>query len=323
MLWRILCVALLLVGPSALRAQESFTFVAIGCLPYSRVPDADLRADALRDEINRRGPAFTVHCGDINGGGELADNARYAKIREWFDTFEAPLLYTPGDNEWTDAHRPAIGGFEPTERLATLREYFFAQPESRGQQRLALETQASAEGYARFVENNRWTHQGVVFATVHVVGSRNNNQPSIPGAVAEYTERDAANIAWLRSTFAAAVASEAPAVVLFMQAQPFAWNRGREGFISGFEAFLRALEAECRAFNRPVLLVHADEHVYRFDAAIPIAQGEAPIPNLSRLSTFGDRDLHGVEVLVDPTVDRVFAPGPLIVPGQPRPGLRR
>ena len=29
--------------------------------------------------------------------------------------------YTPGDNEWTDCHRPAAGGYVPTERLARLR----------------------------------------------------------------------------------------------------------------------------------------------------------------------------------------------------------
>ena len=38
--------------------------------------------------------------------------------REQFDRFEMPLLYTPGDNEWTDCHRPAAGAYNPLERLA-------------------------------------------------------------------------------------------------------------------------------------------------------------------------------------------------------------
>ena len=45
-------------------------------------------------------------------------------IREQFDRFEMPLLYTPGDNEWTDCHRPAAGTYNPLERLDAVREAF-------------------------------------------------------------------------------------------------------------------------------------------------------------------------------------------------------
>ena len=36
-----------------------------------------------------------------------------------------PLLYTPGDNEWTDCHRPAAGRYNPLERLDAVRATFF------------------------------------------------------------------------------------------------------------------------------------------------------------------------------------------------------
>lgn len=316
--FRLLLVLTLLV---ARVGAETFTFAAIGCLPYHYVPDIEAKTARLTAELNRLQPAFTVHCGDIHSGGEPASDTRFLAVRDWFDAFNHPLIYTPGDNEWTDAHRESIGRYEPQERLAKLREIFFAGEKSRGAHPMDLITQRQMPGFEKFVENARWTVHGVVFATVHVVGSNNNLQPEIPGAEAEFAGRDAANITWLKTVFAEARATGAPGVALFMQAQPFGYVWGVEGFLPGFEAFLRALEEEVLAYGRPVLLVHADEHKYRLEQVVAIAHDTAPIPNLTRLETFGARDIHGVVVLVDPASAAVFAPGPLLVPGNPLPKL--
>ncbi len=318
MSFRLLLVLTLLIARAG---AETFTFVAIGCMPYRYVSDIEARTQRLTAEINRLQPAFTVHCGDIHSGGEPASDARFLAVRDWFDAFNHPLIYTPGDNEWTDAHRESVGRYEPQERLAKLRELFFAEERSRGARPMDLITQRSLPGFGKFVENARWTVHGVVFATVHVVGSNNNLQPEIPGAAAEFAERDAANIAWLQAVFAEARTTHAPGVALFMQAQPFGYVWNHEGFLPGFEAFLRALEEAVRAFGRPVLLVHADEHLYRHEQGVAIAHDLPPIPNLTRLETFGARDVHAVLVLVDPASVAVFAPGPLIVPGNPLPKL--
>ncbi|MCW5549550.1 MAG: hypothetical protein KIT44_11360 [Opitutaceae bacterium] len=318
MSFRLLLVCTLL---AARAVAEPFTFAALGCMPYHYVPDIGARTQRLTAEINRLQPAFTVHCGDIHSGGEPASDERFLAVRDWFDTFEHPLIYTPGDNEWTDAHRPAVGGHEPQERLARLRDIFFAEERSRGARPMDLVTQRSMPGHEKFVENARWTVQGVVFATVHVVGSNNNLQPEIPGAAEEFAARDAANIAWLRAVFAEARATDAPGVALFMQAQPFGYVWGYDGFLPGMEAFLRALQTEVKAFGRPVLLVHADDHRYKHEQHVAIASDYIPTPNLVRLETFGAMDIHGVVVLVDPASKAVFAPGPLLVPGNPLPKL--
>ena len=49
-------------------------------------------------------------------------------LRDAFDDFKDPLVYTPGDNEWTDCHRTNNGSYLPTERLAKLRELFYPAP---------------------------------------------------------------------------------------------------------------------------------------------------------------------------------------------------
>src|SRR5581483_7241734 len=177
--------------------------------------------------------------------------------------------------------------------------------------------------FAKFVENARWTWQGVMFATVHAVGSANNDQPSVPGAVAEFEERDRADEAWIRGTFAAARASNAPGLALFFQADPFAADHGGKGYAKGFERFLRAIEEESIAFKKPVLLLHADEHRYRLDFGLRFRADAAIVPNVTRIESFGDFAVHGLIVVVDPLSPEVFLPGPLLVPGNRLPVVGR
>jgi len=46
---------------------------------------------------------------------------KHLSAQELFETFEAPLIFVPGDNEWTDCHRQNNGSYDPIERL----EIFF------------------------------------------------------------------------------------------------------------------------------------------------------------------------------------------------------
>jgi hypothetical protein len=320
-----LLLAIFALLPAAIPAAEPapFSFAAFGCMPYARHAGSDEAFRRLLAEVDRHQPAFAVHLGDTLGGDEPATDAFYLRRRANFNRLATALVYTPGDNEWTDTHRPGAGGFDPLERLTRLREVYFAEESSLGGRPLPLVTQRRDPAYARFVEHARWTLGGVVFATLHVVGSHNNHQPAIPGALDEWRERDAAVGAWIRATFTAATEAAAPAVVFFFQANPFAADKNRPGYDPGFESCLRALEAGARAFGRPVLLVHADEHRYRLDEGLRFtAEGER-VPNVTRLETFGAENIHGVLVTVDPASRAVFAAGPLIVPGNPLPRLPR
>ena len=77
----------------------------------------------------------------------------------------------------------------------------------------------------------------------------------------------------------------------------------------------------CRA-ERPVLLVHADDHRYRLEPKVRFPSGEKH-DNVTRLGVFGAGDIHAVQVTVDPTSKAVFLAGPLLVPGNPLPVLPR
>jgi hypothetical protein len=200
---------------------------------------------------------------------------------------------------------------------------FFEEEESRGRHPMVLVSQRRDERFGKFVENARWLHEGVVFATLHVVGSWNNNQPKVAGAVEEFSERDAANASWIRGTFAKASETGALGVVLLFQANPFAADYNRPGYDRGFENFLKTIESEARAFAKPVLLIYADDHNYKLVENVAFEQGGEPASNVTRMCAFGDRSRHAVMVAVDPERPGLFLCGPLFVPGNALPAVMK
>ena len=296
---------------------QPFEFVALGDTPYS-IPGDYAKFDRLIAAINARKPPFSIHVGDIKSGSSPCSDANYQKVLDQFATFEQPLVYTPGDNEWTDCHRRRAGGFDPLERLARLRAMFFAEPtRSLGRATIAVESQGRvmAARFGKFVENARWAHNGVVFATVHVVGSNNNFEAGTPAVAMEYFERDAANVAWIDATFAYAQQAGAKAVVLAWQADVQDIKQKWPGEMpraSGFVNTVNAVEQGARAFGKPVLVIHGDEHEFQVGRFVNAKM--LPIPNVMRLEVMGEAHVHAVRVLVDPDSPGVFGFVPLIVP---------
>ncbi len=274
---------------------QSFTFAAIGDVPYG--PHEEFAA--LVDKINTRSLAFTIHVGDIKSGSTVCSDETFTSVRQLFDRFDRALIYTPGDNEWTDCHRVNNGRYDPLERLEKIRQLFFASNESLGKQRLPLQTQSSQKSFTPFVENRRWSQGKVRFATLHLVGSNNNLQPGLPSS-SEFAAREHANIAWLRETFAEATANKDDAVVLAMQADTF-FGEPRKG--SGFVRWNAALAQEVAAWGKPVLLIQGDTHQYLIDNPLKDPSGK-PLRQLVRVVVPGEREADAVLIDVD-TADTV------------------
>jgi hypothetical protein len=296
-------------APASAGAGGAYEFVAIGDVPYY-VPDDYPAWERLIGAINRANPAFTVHVGDFKKGSKPCDDETSLKVLNYFDSFEEPVVYTPGDNEWTDCHRT---GGDPLERLARLRQVFFSTPESRGKRKMPLTRQSQTKGYEKFSENARWSTGPVVFATVHTVGSNNNLLWDKPEAFEEFLERNRADIAWLRETFQIAKRDRSKGVVICTQANPFfeKWAEER----SGFNGFIDALSGEAQAFPGQTLFIHGDTHSFRVDK--PLKRGKDPTHNLmrfTRLEVMAEKDLHGIRVKVDPADPDIFSFGFLTVP---------
>jgi len=241
-----------------------------------------------------------------------------------------PLVYVPGDNEWTDCHRLSNGGYDALERLAYLRKTMFATTGSLGKRRMPLVHQGQPG--EKFVENTRFSHRGIVFVALNVPGSNNNKilddkdcshqsartATQCEASNAEYLERDAANILWLQQAFAAARGNEARGLVLVIQADPGfdlpetpGKDESQELRVSGYRNFMEKLVAETEQFKGEVLLVHGDTHFFKMDK--PLYSPDRLLTNLTRLQTFGSPLIHWVRVSVDPRSAHVFTIQPVIV----------
>ncbi len=283
---------------SASVAAASFTFVALGDTAYC--PGVDYpRYARLIDTINAAGPAFSVHVGDtgLRRTGICTEDAQ-ANIAAQFARFDHPLIYTPGDNEWTDCAPDA----EPLERLQRLRERFFSAPKSLGAKPMPVVRQSDESDHKTMVENLRWSREGVLFATVHVVGSHNGLRNNTEAALLEYHARNAANVAWIERTFQLARAEGAPAVVLVFHAD-MDWPVAAHS--PGYSSFKKVLRAQTANFDGQVLMVNGDSHDFLIDKPF-LDPSHQDHMNVTRLVVDGAPSVRAVRVSVEPDTPWVF-----------------
>jgi hypothetical protein len=309
-----------------------------GDLPYSAV-QMTVGVPNLIADMNAHRLAFTVHDGDLKqGSNSPCDDALFFRSLEFFNALDAPAMFTPGDNDWTDCDRASNGGYSSRERLDRERLIFFSTPYSLGRRPLLQQVQTEplclgVNGPVPCVENRRWTVGRVTFATINVQGSCNNLCDTAPDPQ-EFEARNAAAIAWVRSSFADAKARGSVALMLISQANP-GWDQSdptraplrdprtleqTDGQPDGFRDYLRVLREEVTAFRRPVAYVHGDSHYFRADKPFLDAAGRR-LENFTRIETFGNNPANGnndvqwVKVDVDPRSRDVFSVQPMIVPG--------
>ena len=296
-----LLISLLLIGTLPALAQKKFSFFAIGDMPYHN-PEDIVKFKKLTQALNGEKTAFTVHVGDIKNGKTECSDQYFRMIRDLFNQFKAPLIYTPGDNEWTDCARPSCGGYDPAERLDALRKIFFKNDQSLGQKPLNLRSQHTSPGFEEFVENVMWRKEGITFATLHVVGSNNNLKVQGENTNEEFLKRDEANLHWLSEIFKNARAHNDVAIVIVMQAaMTYAHN-----VQNGFTNIVEKLRTEVKSFEKPVLVIYGDHH--RFQISKPLTDpDENLIQNFTALMVFGDSDMNAVKIDVDPKSKQVFS----------------
>lgn len=290
-------------------AAQRFSFVALGDMPYGNQNQTYLPYRSLIETINRSQPKFSIHVGDFKSGSSLCSDREFAEQLNHFSMFEAGVVYTPGDNDWTDCYRLNNGGYEPLERLGKLRDDFFKPDISLGKHPLRLVSQAQLQpDFEEYVENQRWVVDEVLFVTLHIVGSNNNFESREPSAIKEFFERDAANIAWIRDAFDQAQQRKYKAIVFAFQANVFISRSMWEDFPawSGFRNSIgQTLLPLAKDWAKPVLLINGDGHQYHFDQAYKLKG--AVIPNVMRLEVPGASDVRAVRVTVDLEKEKVFS----------------
>jgi hypothetical protein len=276
--------------------------------------DAQVLADDIAPVIRRRADIpFVIHVGDLGRPEDVCTDAQLESFKTfWATAWQQPVFYTPGDNDWTDCDRPQVP--VPTSelaRLAAVRRIFFSQPPVRDPS-WHYATQSAQP------ENARWWYAGVLFVTVHMVGTNNGREEikldDRAQAIALADERDAANRRWLDQAFTLATQREAVAVVIATQVDPFGPPKGQ------MDAFTRCMQRPAYAtfcehiltlsatLGKPVLLIHGDTNAYCLDQPFPFHQA----PRLWRLNAPGDFDVIDAAVV---SIDPAHATAPFAVTG--------
>jgi len=301
--------------------METITYAVIGDFPYGPQKRAEL--PALVDLINAD-PAVqrVLHLGDIKAGSNSdCSDAYFADIRAQFDRFADPLVYTPGDNEWTDCHVAFKnnGLYTPTERLDAVRHVVFpVVGRTLGIHAARVRSQRDVDHRNRqYVENVMWEQSDVVFATFNITGSNNDkadwgaplpaNAANYPSQAEEQRTRARATRAWLERTFDEG--RHAKAIVLAMQADMWDGTLAtRPTTIDGYDDLVVQIGTLAASYGKPVLLLEGDSHVFRVDQ--PFTPGSplfalhpnTPVaPNVTRLVVNGSSSrTEYVRLTIDP-----------------------
>jgi Calcineurin-like phosphoesterase len=300
--------------------DDKITIAVFGDWPYN-----DLllnNAPLLINSVNAdRDVSLVIHVGDIHSGSQPCTSASIlppiAKSNPgWnqavyaaFQKFKSPVVYTPGDNEWTDCHKAKESqSGDALKELPSVRSLFFAKPgRTLGLEEKKVWSQAkhfdqNFPADAQFVENVIWEDGKTVFVTLNVPGSNDDTVPwtapfNNPAAQAkEIAERDAANIRWLNAAFNLATNDRARAVVIALQADmwdPAALVSGADG-LNAYTPFVQELARLTIRFGRPVLLLNGDSHLYESDhpladpaSATGLIHKTPAAPNLTRITVQG------------------------------------
>ena len=121
-------------------SNKPITLAVFGDYPYNNLLMNN--APLLIDSINNSSPKVSrvMHVGDIHSGSlpctsygilptiSKADPGWSLQVYHIFQALNAPVVYTPGDNEWTDCQKTKEGSSgAPLNELNAVRTLFFAR----------------------------------------------------------------------------------------------------------------------------------------------------------------------------------------------------
>ncbi len=312
---------------------ERYSIALWGDMPYNAL--GKQQYPNLLADVNASDIVFSIFDGDLKAGGDgpCTDENLYTPALRYFAKLEQPMIWLPGDNDWTDcwgrygAGTSVPGADDPIERLNHERALFTSTPFSLGKRKLRLTRQSSEGGaYAIYSENVRWKHGPVVYIGLNVQGSNDNYPyPGIDGETrsqneidrqrAEEAARKAADLAWLNQGFDYAKKVHALGVMVVFQADPNFNDEQHLPDTRSYDAlgdYVAALRAATAAFPGQVALVHGDSHYYKQDRPLNTDKGGV-LANFTRVQTFGSRNTHWVKAVIDARNPNLFTFEPQIV----------
>jgi hypothetical protein len=304
-------------------AATPFTLAIIGDSPYGASPTDTaefIKNPAYIAAINSdKDVSMVLHTGDIHSGKQYCTQEYNQSIFNQWQSFTAPLIYIPGDNEWIDCQKVKQGGGttnsyqlgDPYANLDIVRSLFFSQPgKTLGKAAMSVNTQATQYDPKfptdkAYVENIWFEKSNVMIATINMPGGSNNgasylttgvsglsNLPSITDQVRqqEIDNRTGAALRWMDTIFAKAKANNDSAILIMVQGD--IWdldsNKMSDKTLTEWKQYIDKLSVLTKDFGKPVLLTHNDSHFYRSDNPLVLGADckiEVPSTPIGKYST--------------------------------------
>ncbi|AQV93517.1 hypothetical protein BJN34_06355 [Cupriavidus necator] len=285
-------------------------------------PAAEANVAALLDDFAERKLDLVIHAGGIKGDTESCSDAVLSSRQQLLDQSPLPLVYVPGETDWSECRLPVNGGFDSVERLNRLRELFFPEDATLGQHPRPVLRQSDQALFRSFRENMRMSVGDVLIVGLNVPGD-NNHYRNEGGRNSEFEDRREANRQWLARAFSVARQRDLNGIVVVAHGDPhfangwekkghptlldgFLRHRTRDGYLE-FKRQLRELSAR---FSGQVLLVHASEsgteNGFGIDKPLRDAAGKV-LQNFTRVSLPTGTVSQWAELVITPSAASPFA----------------
>ena len=270
---------------------EPVRFIALGDMPYGEAQDEQFRK--ITKAISETKVPFVVHYGDFKKGSAPCSTELMRDALNEIFSLHDKVIYTPGDNDWTDCDRKSTGS--PLSELFMLDRLRDTLQKQFASQKNVL---PKLEHQPLFPENAIWSSGGVVFITLHIVGSNNGRDEVLLDnkklARTLVQARDYANSKWLKVGLRRAIDEQADAIIVTSQAD-LTDETGRgdckfdKGKCDGFKYITKKLRKVAADWDNPMLYIHGDTDDYCLDKTF----GGDAAPKLWRLNGPGDYWVNG------------------------------
>jgi hypothetical protein len=308
-----------------------FTIALIGDSPYGASPTDTVEFKKYPSYIaainSDKDVSMVLHTGDIHSGKQYCTEDYNRSIFNLFQSFETPLIFAPGDNEWIDCQKPKQGGGtsnsyflgDPYKNLELVRSIFFSKPgKTLGKTEMSVHTQAAEYNPSHptdkaYVENVWFEKSNILIATINLPGGSNNGSSYLSTGVRglsalsitdqirqqEIDSRTGATMRWLDTIFAKAKTNGDSAILIMVQGDMWDLdeNRMSDKTLTEWKQYIDKLAVLTKDFGKPVLWTHNDSHFYRSDNPLVLGADckiEVPSTPIGKFSTATESCLSSV-----------------------------
>ena len=283
-------------------SSDATTFISFGDFPHVPEHDVENNLKMLLSSMNKYDPALFIHVGDTFGRVEPCTNSMIDLQRKMLNSLDAPVFYTPGDNEWRDCYQKNGENYDNQERLEYIRKTYYSDNKTLGKNALYVENYRS-NGYP---ENARIMIENVAFISAHVIGSGNNFDPRSERNTKEYFTRDSANINWIKESFKKYDKASAFVVVIHADMYDRGTDNGRSIpkvpiLAPQYEKFGMTLYNISNEYKKPILILHGDTHTFK-----DFQPNSINYPFIYAIENYGNPDLKALMIEVDVSKNKPF-----------------